>query len=408
MSGDTAGDNMGNAVSLSADAKTLVIGTPGKLLNSDRTGYAKVFYRGDNDGSIWEPLGQPIVGQTAGDHFGFSVDVNTNGTIVAIGSPELSNTDGHGYVRVYQLERSYDHSSSTWKQLGQDIFGEASGDHFGIQVSLSGDGNKIAVGAWRNDGYNEDDGYTKEDSGQVRIYRLENDGCTWKQIGKDIDGESCWESSGWSTRLSADGKTVAIGSSFNDDNGADAGHVRVFQMDISEGWKQLGEALMGTKTLDNFGMGLDISADGNILAIGAPGSETIKDRPGYVIVYRLEDSADEGLIWMQLGQKILGESNGDALGISVSLSSDGNVLAVGGWYNDGYNEEMSGHVRLYHLKKDVSTWEQVGEDIDGRAAGDYSGFSVSLSADGKSVAIGSYGNDDNGTDSGHVRVFAME
>ena len=44
-------------------------------------------------------------------------------------------------------------------------------------------------------------------------------------------------------------------------------------------------------------------------------------------------------------------------------------------------------------------------DIDGDAAGDYSGGSVSLSGDGKTVAIGSYGNGDNGVNSGHVRVF---
>lgn len=236
---------------------------------------------------------------------------------------------------------------------------------------------------------------------------MENDGCTWEQIGEDIDGESCWETSGWSTRLSADGKTVAIGSSKNDDNGADSGHVRVFHVDSSEGWKQLGVTLMGDKALDQFGFGLDISADGNILAIGAPGSGT-NDRPGYVKVYSLEGSADQGFIWMQLGKDIFGEANGDESGISVSLSSDGSVLAVGGWYNDGYNKEASGHVRVYHWENDESTWDKLGEEIDGYAAGDFSGFAVSLSADGKSVAIGSYGNDDNGTDSGHVRVFAME
>ena len=41
-------------------------------------------------------------------------------------------------------------------------------------------------------------------------------------------------------------------------------------------------------------------------------------------------------------------------------------------------------------------WQQVGSDIDGEAAHDWSGYSVSLSDDGSIVAIGAYGNDGNG------------
>ena len=48
--------------------------------------------------------------------------------------------------------------------------------------------------------------------------------------------------------------------------------------------------------------------------------------------------------------------------------------------------EASGHVRIYEFSG--STWTQLGQDIDGEAAGDYSGFSVSLSSDGRIVAIG--------------------
>ena len=50
-------------------------------------------------------------------------------------------------------------------------------------------------------------------------------------------------------------------------------------------------------------------------------------------------------------------------------------------------------------------WSQLGGDIDGEAAYDYSGYSVSLSSDGTIVAIGAYANDGNGADSGHVRVY---
>ena len=56
----------------------------------------------------------------------------------------------------------------------------------------------------------------------------------------------------------------------------------------------------------------------------------------------------------------------------------------------------------------TSGWMQLGDDIDGETAHDSSGWSVSLSADGNMVAIGSPYNDDNGDASGHVRVFVLE
>ena len=112
---------------------------------------------------------------------------------------------------------------------------------------------------------------------------------------------------------------------------------------------------------------------------------------------------------MQLGQNITGEGIGDNFGASVSLSDDAKTLAVGADYNSGRNGNNSGHVRVYRYYDSNSSWTQIGEDIDGEAAEDYSGWAtLSLSADGKTVAIGSSKNDDNGADSGHVKVVAME
>jgi hypothetical protein len=53
----------------------------------------------------------------------------------------------------------------------------------------------------------------------------------------------------------------------------------------------------------------------------------------------------------------------------------------------------------------MASWNQLGLDIDGEAANDLSGYSVSLSADGLTVAIGAPGNDGNGNSSGHVRIY---
>ena len=113
---------------------------------------------------------------------------------------------------------------------------------------------------------------------------------------------------------------------------------------------------------------------------------------------------------IQIGQDIDGENAGDYSGQSVSLSSDGNTLAVGAHRNDG-NGSNAGHVRLYTKISDPNfgtwTWSQIGQDIDGEAYYDESGQSVSLSSDGNTVAIGATGNDGNGYGSGHVRVYSV-
>ena len=50
-------------------------------------------------------------------------------------------------------------------------------------------------------------------------------------IGADIDGEATSDDSGWSVSLSSDGTTVAIGALYNDDNGNNSGHVRIYSWD---------------------------------------------------------------------------------------------------------------------------------------------------------------------------------
>src|SRR5690554_7207460 len=48
---------------------------------------------------------------------------------------------------------------------------------------------------------------------------------------------------------------------------------------------------------------------------------------------------------------------------------------------------------------------KISIDINGEAPGDLSGYSVSLSSDGNIVAIGAPYNTGNGIHSGHVRIY---
>ena len=167
---------------------------------------------------------------------------------------------------------------------------------------------------------------------------------------------------------------------------------------------QLGQNIIEEAPGDGFGRSISISTDGNTVAIGGPYNDISSGNAsnsnfGHVRVYTYNGNS-----WAQLGQDIDGETSGDQSGYSVSLSSDGGRLAIGAPYNDG-NGSTSGHVRVYTYNG--SSWIQLGQDIDGEASGDQSGYSVSMSADGNRVAIGARYNDGNGTYSGHVRVYTF-
>ena len=313
-------------------------------------------------------LGADIDGESAEDGSG-TVSLSSDGSRLAIGAPgNDGNGTGSGHVRVYQW------SGTAWTQLGTDIDGEAAGDDSGSAVSLSSDGNRLAIGATGNDG-------NGNLSGHVRVY--EWSGMSWTQLGSDIDGEAAGDEVGLTVSLSSDGNRLAIGAPYNN---ANSGHVRVFEWSDST-WTQLGTDIDAEAAADYSGFSVSLSSEGNRLANGAIWGN-------YTRVYQWSGTA-----WEQLGADIDGEQAGDQSGRSVSLSDDGNRLAVGAPLNNGSGSE-SGHTRIYQWSG--TTWTQLGTDIDGEASEDYSGWSVSLSSDGNRLAIGAPWN---GISSGHVRVY---
>ena len=428
INSETAVDFNGFNVSLNADGTILATGaTDNDGINGSDSGHVRVyqwreFTQNDNDNNIyhytsltqdtttqtkpliitstapvvgtyyWTQLGTDIDGEAAWDYSGWSISLSADGTIIAISAADNDGSNGEdsGHVRVYQ------YNGSSWIQLGTDIDGENANDYSGTSVSLSADGTIVAIGAYVNDG-------NGTDSGHVRVY--EYNGSSWNQLGSDIDGEAANDKSGFSVSLSANGTIVAIGASDNDGNGTDSGHVRVYEYNGSS-WNQLGSDIDGETAGDDSSgrnISLSLSADGSIVAIGARYNNN-DDRRSNVRIYQYN-----GTTWTQLGSDIDGEIDNYvrtesflSSEISVSLSADGTILAIGNGNNDN-NGTNSGHVRIYQYNG-IDAWTQVGSDIDGETAGDKSGYSVSLSADGTSVAIGSYGNSE---DSGLVRVYKI-
>ena len=145
-------------------------------------------------------------------------------------------------------------------------------------------------------------------------------------------------------------------------------------------WVRLGSDIDGDAADENFGTSVSLSSDGSRVAVGAPNIWNTTTEPGTVRIYDYDVTS-----WNQVGSDIDGESGGDRFGQSVSLSADGSRVAIGARYNDG-NGDNSGHVQIYELQS--GTWTKLGADIYGDS-GDNSGWSVSLSPNGSRVAIGS-------------------
>ncbi|MBK8965971.1 MAG: choice-of-anchor D domain-containing protein [Lewinellaceae bacterium] len=381
IDGEAAGDLSGRSVSLSADGQTIAIGAPLNAGNGSGSGHVRVFKL---SGEVWTQQGSDINGEHSGDESGYSVSLSADGQTVAIGEHfNADNGINSGQVRVFKLV------GGVWTQLGSDLNGAAAYDQFGYSVSLSADGQSVAIGAIENDG-------NGPNTGEVQVYKLI--GGVWTQQGSDINGEGLSDWLGWSVSLSADGQTLSVGAPRNGGNGSNAGHVRVYKL-TGGVWTQQGSDIDGEAPGDESGYSVSLSADGQTVAIGAKGNDGNGGDSGHARVYKLV-----GGTWTQLGSDIDGEAPNDFSGSSVSLSPDGQTVAIAAYGNDGGGSQ-SGHVRVYKLLGGV--WTKQGLDLDGEAPGDQLGWSVSLSADGLTIAAGAPYNGGNGTNSGHARIFRL-
>jgi hypothetical protein len=103
------------------------------------TGYVEVYHVVDGGGN-WTRLGQTIYGNATGDQFGLSVDITADGTTIICGSPRYQVASVPGYVRVFKLVSDSDIGTDTWVQIGQNITGKTDSNWFGTSVSISDNG----------------------------------------------------------------------------------------------------------------------------------------------------------------------------------------------------------------------------------------------------------------------------
>ncbi|MFT6138242.1 MAG: hypothetical protein ACJA0U_001884 [Salibacteraceae bacterium] len=370
--GQGVNDLVGRSLSVSGDGLTIAVGA-GLSSGGGLAGSVRVY---KNIGGVWTQLGIDISGITNGENTGSSVSLSNDGLTVALGAPGSNGNIGH--VQVYK------YFAGSWNQLGSNIDGINTNGWSGRSVSISDDGLTLAIGAPWNSGSGAYEGH-------VRIYTFS--GGTWTQEGNDILGEASNDQSGETVSISGDGLTVAIGAIGNDDNGTDAGQVRVYT-NIASTWTQIGGDIDGEAAGDFAGKAISLSGDGSTVAIGASQNDGAGLNAGHVRVYK-----NIGGAWLQQGSDIDGDAVDDYSGKSVRISDDGSIVAIGATGSD-VNGSNSGHVRV--LKLISGTWTQQGGDLNGENAGDAGGQAVALNGDGTIVANGIY---DYGINVGKVKIY---
>ncbi|WP_220459083.1 FG-GAP repeat protein [Acidovorax sp. FHTAMBA] len=378
-------DYFGYRVALSGDGNTLAVGAYQEDSNAtgidgnqadNSVGSAGAVYVFTRSGSTWSQQAYVKASNTGvNDYFGYSVALSSNGNTLAVGAyVERSNATG---IDGNQADNSapgagaayvFTRSGSTWSQQAYvKASNTEAGDAFGISVALSGDGNTLAVGAVGEGsiatGIDGDQADNSAGSAGA-VYVFARSGSTWSQQAYvKASNTGAVDAFGVSVALSGDGNTLAVGAMREasnatgiDGNQADnsafnAGAVYVFARSGSTWSQQAYVKASNAWANDYFGASLALSGDGNTLAAGAHteasnatgtnGNQADNSTIAAGAVYMFTRS---GSTWSQQAYvKASNTGEGDQFGWSVALSGDGNTLAVGAYGERGNATGINGN-----------------------------------------------------------------
>lgn len=425
-SNNGADDRFGGAVALSADGTTLAVTAIGEDSNATYLGGSEADDSAPDSGAVYVFLrgAQGWVQQhyvkgsgMAGERFGSALALSADGTRLAVGVPGAGG--GRGMVMLY--ERGTD--NIWWRSSmlqGRDV-----GDNFGSSVAISGDGLTLAIGAPDEDSgvLSSEADNSRASAGAVYVW-LRVTATAWQRMAY-VQAEVPWASNrfGAAVALSSDGSTLAVGTPGDSCPcaGIDAFHAgttapgsgSVYVLARGSSWTHQAYLKAGhVSTGAAFGTSLSLSADGNTLAVGAPYDGTdARGINGTVTGYwsTTRDSgaafvfARSGTAWSQ--QAFIKPTavfpQGVLLGSSVSLSADGNMLAVGmprdnSWasgFGGGELQQNGEAGGVYLFGRGAGAWSlgvYVKPTNNRGALGSHFMFgqSVAIAADGSVLAVG--------------------
>jgi hypothetical protein len=367
----------GWAVSASADGHTVAVGGPVQNAHGDSFGHVDVWVQTTTGWALQADLSSPVSGRLA-DEYGLTLSLSADGQHLAVGDevePFYFREDDW-YGVVYTYTRTATGWSAPTTIASPD---QAFEGEFGSSVALNADGSQLIAGA-KYDG----------------ILDGSPDGAAWAFTRTTAgwgEGQPLAPPTdqprrvfGEHVAISADGRLAAVTDSVADVGQVSrAGSVITFARGSDGSWTQA--AVLTDQPLvpgGEFGSSVAISADGSTIAVGAAGYYSV---PSRVLVYRRAGTA-----WARSATFL--NNSDDAthhslFGYAVALSSTGDVVAVGAPYRARAVADAGG---VYRYRWTGSSWSYLGATfVRGAVKNEQDGWSVALSGDAGRLFIGAPG-----------------
>ncbi|MEX0967194.1 MAG: T9SS type A sorting domain-containing protein [Bacteroidia bacterium] len=323
---------------------------------------------------------------------GFSVSIANDGSIVVIGAPGANDRGGAiGF---------FEENGSTYTQKGLTLVALA-GDYLGSSLDITDDGSMVLAGAstgsyarfYKNIPamssvltYKSGDGVAYSGDGSVTAVRrsdslwiFSNAGTTWNlAAGLKIPATTTFGPEGPQLMtISEDGNLILVGMP-HDKN--DTGGVAAYHFNGTN-WAQLTVLRPNGHTgASQFGSSVSMSSDGSRIVVGGQGDDAGQ---GAFWTYTFNGTTISGGLTKQMGTGATGNAG---QGAAVSVSEDGQVLLIGGPADNNF----LGAAWEFHYQS--GNWSQVGNKITPSVITNFARFgsAIDLSEDGTKAIIGAY------------------
>lgn len=325
--------------------------------------------------AIRNPEGTP-----AGDSFGQKVALSVDGRRVAIAAPsDDTGASSAGSVFVFNAETGALISTLRNPEA-------TANDFFGSQLSISGDGSRVAVGV-------QNEANPIAGAGTAYIFNAIT-GAVVATI-RNPSGET-YSYFGAAVALSGDGTVVAVAAPSRDQSATDSGVVYILNASTGAAIVTIPNPEPGN--YDFFGTYVSLSYNGLRVAVNSYEDDTGASNAGSVFVFNASTGALVSTI--RNPEATIDDRFGE-----VSLSSDGARVAVGVG-GDDYGDSNAGSVYIYNATTSTGTLTATIRNPS-PAASDFFG-TISLSADGKWIAVGATGDDTGESGAGIAYIFNAE
>lgn len=332
----SSNDRFGASLSINSDGSRILIGGAQDNIVGSATSSGLV-YAFDRVGNAFNQVGiiTGLYSSDDGDNFGHSIAMSGNGSRIVIGAPRDEVPNAGGQVYLYDRQDSPSVGFTTVGILTSPYANGTvpTGESFGHSVDMSRDGNVIVVGAFR-----EED-TLPANSGLSFVYERVNGPPISFDLVSVLSGSLSVNTSdnfGNSVSISPDGSYIAIGAVRDEDSSdpnANFGLAYIFEKSgasVNQVGILTSPKLTSIKSVnDNFGYNVDISENGTIVAVAAIDDQSVLggNRTGLVYVFERINGNNFYLIQVLKGE--YSNETGDSFGSSLSLSDDGKVIAIG-------------------------------------------------------------------------------